>query len=319
MSEQNPKTENKKENTPKIERKGRGEVPAWKKEKVKELTTMIQQTPLIGVIDLTGVPSKQLQDMRHALRDKMKIITTKKAIIQHALTNAGLEGLNKYLRGIPALVFSHENAFKLGMILDKRKVSVLAKPGDIAPHDIIVPAGPTNLMAGPLIGELAMAGIKAKVEGGKLTIVQDVVVAKRGDVIDEHKAKALARLDIKPMKLGLELLAVSEEGAIYTGEEIKISEEEYAEKFTRAYTEAINLAYNANVLIKETIKQLLIKAYSEAINLGVNANMPSPEIIKTLLCLTNAKAFELSKKINAVKPEALSEELKELINKSTGG
>src|SRR3989338_2085586 len=113
---------------------------------------------------------------------------------------------------MPALLLKKENPFSLYKILKKSKSSASAKAGQIAPRDIIVPAGPTPFTPGPVISEFAALGIKAGVEGGKVAVKQDTTACKEGKPINAPLASMLARLGIEPMEIGLNLVAVFENG-----------------------------------------------------------------------------------------------------------
>ena len=62
----------------------------------------------------------------------------------------------------------------------------------------MIHAGPTSFAPGPIISELAAVGIKTKVEGGKLAVIQDTVIVREGQVISQKVSETLKRLDIRP-------------------------------------------------------------------------------------------------------------------------
>src|SRR3989338_2862633 len=146
--------------------------------------------------------------MRAELRGKVSIFMTKKTLMKIALGNIkndkkGIEVLEDYFIGMPALIFTKESPFRLARILRKSKTPAPAKAGQIAPADIIVPKGPTPFPPGPVISEFSSAGLKVGVEGGKVAVKEDAVVARKGEKITGKVAEVLARLGIKPMEVGL--------------------------------------------------------------------------------------------------------------------
>ena len=64
--------------------------------------------------------------------------------------------------------------------MEATKSTAPAKPGDIAPEDIIVKEGETPFKPGPIVGELQKAGIPAAIEGGKIVIRKDKVLVEKG-------------------------------------------------------------------------------------------------------------------------------------------
>lgn len=179
-------------------------------------------------------------------------------------TKNGISKLEDYLKGMSALLFTEENPFKLFQVLKENKSSAPAKPGQIAPKDIIVKAGKTNFAPGPIISELASVGIKTQVEGGKLSIKEDVVVAKEGDEISDKLAKILQRLNVEPMEIGLNLTAVYENGEVITKDVLDIDVKEYINKITQAYTYSLNLSVEAGIFNDASTKLLITKAVKDS-------------------------------------------------------
>ena len=161
---------------------------------------------------------------------------------------------------MPALIFTKENPFKLSKIIRKNKSKAPIKPKQVAPSDIVVPAGPTSFAPGPIIGELGAVGIKAGVEAGKIAIKQDAVVAKEGDVVSSELASILTRLGIEPMEIGLNLTAVYEDGQIYESDLLQVDAAEYQVKISTAYSESLNLAVYIVYTNEDTLSTLLNKA-----------------------------------------------------------
>ncbi|MCD4760260.1 hypothetical protein K8R33_05245, partial [archaeon] len=197
----------------------------------------------------------------------------KKALIKIALENSkeskkGLDKLEKYLeKAMPALIFTSEDAFKIAKRLDRNKSSSLAKPGQIAPKDIMVPEGPTPFAPGPIIGELGQAGIKAAIEDGKVVIKEPAAIVKKGEEISQKQADLLAKFGVEPMEIGLNIVAVYQDGEIFEAEILSVDEEEYLEKIKTAVAQALNLAVYSAYPTKETIEILLQKAERESIAL----------------------------------------------------
>ena len=168
-------------------------VSPQKQKKVEELVHKLREYPIIGIVNLENLPAAQLQVMRKSLLENGVVIcVARKRLLQRALQESKkdhLEQLQEKLDGIPALLFSKGNPFALYSTLQKSKSEAPAKPGQKAPKDIMVKAGPTSFAPGPIISELAAVGIKTKVEQGKLSIITDTMVAKEGDIISPNWPK----------------------------------------------------------------------------------------------------------------------------------
>ncbi len=237
-----------------------------KKQEVRNLSEKLKEYKVIGFIDLHKTPSKHLQAIRKELRAYLEIKMVKKRLIALAAKDANRSGLEK-LFGLdvkkPAVILSNENSFKLYKLLESNKSAAFAREGDIASSDIIISEGPTKLPAGPAIGELQRAKIPAMVKEGKIHVTKDTIVVKKDGIISADAANILKKLDIQPMKIGINLVATWENGDIFGKEILSVSTEEYVNSMLLAYTYAINLAVNIGFLTKESVKIMLQKGYRE--------------------------------------------------------
>ena len=215
-----------------------------KKKLVQELVRAIKEYPIVAIVNFENLPAQQLQKMRAMLREKGVIISmARKRLITLALKeskNSDIEKLIEKIKGMPALLFSKDNPFSLYATLQRNKSEAPAKAGQTSPKEIVVKAGATNFAPGPIISELATVGIKTKVENGKLAIIDDTTVAKEGDVISQTLADMLKRLDIAPMEVGLDLVAVWENGLVFDAKQLHVDEKEFAQNIMDAARSAMN-------------------------------------------------------------------------------
>jgi large subunit ribosomal protein L10 len=245
-----------------------------KKKELVRITKLLKEAKNVGILDLTSLPSAQFQKLKSKLKDKLQVTVTKKSILKLALENtkagkAGIEQLEEQLKKcMPALLITTEDAFKVARILDKNKSNMAAKPGQITPKDVIIPEGPTAFPPGPIIGELGQAGIIASVEDGKVTVKQEKLLAKAGDVLDSKQTGVLDKFGIQPIEIGLNLKAMYQDGQIFKSDVLSVSEEEYIQNVQTAASEALNLAVFITYPTQETTEILLQKAEREALALS---------------------------------------------------
>lgn len=275
----------------------------YKKKIVENLVNLIANYPIIGIVNMQNLPAKQLQKIRAQLRDRIVLTMTKKTLIRLALKEAekikyNIQKLESYLNGMPALLFTEDNPFKLYKVLKENKSKAPAKPGQLAPQDIIIKSGPTPFAPGPIISELSSIGLKAGVEQGKVVIKGDCVVVKAGEEISPKVAEILTRLGIEPMEIGLELVVVYEDGTLYTKDILDIDEEEFNNKVKRAIIEAFNLALFLNYPTKDTIKLLLTNAHRDAKLLGTSQKLLDKEIIEELIKEAHTNLLKLQRVAN---------------------
>ncbi|MEK6939713.1 MAG: 50S ribosomal protein L10 [Nanoarchaeota archaeon] len=273
-----------------------------KKQLVQQLTTDLDQYPIVGVVNLQHLPAQQLQVMRSMLKSKgVKLSMARKKLLYLALSQAkkkNLDQLSAKIKGMPALLFTKENPFALNTLIVKNKSEAPAKAGQTAPKDIVIKAGPTSFAPGPIISELAAVGIKTKVNAGKLEIIQDVTVAKEGDIISAKLAETLKRLDVKPMEVGLNLVAVWEEGLVFDSKQLHIDEKEYAQNIAQAATWAMNVAVEAAYPTSETTELLVQKAFREAKVVGVEYAIVNKDTGDEILARSERQALSLKREAN---------------------
>jgi large subunit ribosomal protein L10 len=288
-------------------------VADWKKEKVAELEELTNNNEIIGIVNLADIPAPQLQTMRKTLGDKAILKMSRKNFIKIALANSNkeVEGLADYLEGQPAMVFTEMNPFKLFKILEDSKTEAPAKAGAIAPADIVVPAGDTSFPPGPILGELQQAGIPAKIDKGSIVVQEDATVVKEGEPVPKNVADILTKLEIYPMEVGMDLLAVCEGDTIYTADVLRIDEEETLQTITTAHQNAINLAVFAGIANSESAPLLIQKAANEAMNLAVNANILTSETTDKILSKAYAQMLAVASLLSS---DALDEDLSDKLN-----
>jgi len=280
-------------------------IAAWKKAEVDELKNLMLRHDTIAIADLAYMPSKQLQDIRKAVRGNIVIKASKKNLIKIAIEeaakqNPALKALADRITGQPAVILSKSNSFALYRTLDKNKSKAFAKPNSTAASDIAVHKGETNFSPGPILAELQKAGIPVAVQGNKVVVKEDKVVAKAGNKISADLASALARLEIMPAEIKLDLIAAYEKGTIFTSDVLNVNIEDIKDKIISAEQKAVNLSINSGYITKKTAELAIIKAVTNAMNLGVNAKIYEPKVMEILIANAYAKAKALE---TAAKPK----------------
>lgn len=260
-----------------------------KKEKVKqveETLKLIEKYPVVGIINCEGTPSAVLQKIRGVLRDKALIKMFKKSTIKFAIEKSSkknIKNLTDYLQGQPTLIFTDMDPFKLYKFLEKKKTPIFPREGDIPMKDVIIKAGPTNLSAGPAIGELQKFKIPVMVKEGKIHVREDTTVVKKGEKVNAELASLLKKLGIKCMEIGLNLVAAYEDGMIYTKDVLAVDESTYIFNLQKAYLDALSFSVEIAYPTKENIESLLRKGFINAKNLGLNVKLLDKGIVEELL------------------------------------
>ena len=288
-------------------------VAEYKKKIVQDLVESARKHSIVGLVNLTDLPAPQLQSMRKEMKGRVEFFMTKKRLMNIAFDmlkeeKKGIENLKSHFEGMPALLLTNESPFRLSRLLQKSKTSAPAKPGQIAPQDIIIPKGPTPFAPGPIISELSSIGLKVGVESGKIAIKEDTVVAKKGEKIKQKTAEVLARLDVRPMQVGLGLVAAYENGVIYQRDVLEVDEKQFADKLSLAAQQAFNLAFNITYTIKDNISLLIAKAFRDAKAIGISQKIFDEGIIEELLGAAERQMSGLKSAANIAVEERPKEE-----------
>lgn len=234
-----------------------------KKKIVSELEKLIKDKKTILITSIKNIPASQFQKISKKLRGKAVVKVPKKNLIFKAIDDCGNEAVKELKEKINdnvALLFSDIDAFELAGELVRNKSPAKAKPGQEAPEDIVIEAGPTELLPGPAISELGALGIQVQIDKGKITIREPKTITKKGEKISAGAADVMSKLDIKPFSIGFTPLAAydTKENKFYT--EININTEKALDDLKSAFGRALPFAVAVGYASKDTISFLIGKA-----------------------------------------------------------
>lgn len=264
---------------------------------VDEIREAVGSSRVICVLNMHKMPGRSMQQIRRSIDAKIRM--TRKSLMLRALGDAGEAArLAEYMEGSPALLFSDKNPFRLYAAIKDARMPAAAKPGDTAMKDITIPKGATPLAPGPAISQLQKVGLKTSVQQGKIHVMQDKVVVKKGELISSDVANVLGALKIEPMEIGLDLVAAYEDGVIYTREVLDVDRESYLSMVLNAVAAAVELALGAGFVTQETAPLALSRAFAEARSLCVEARIFDAAFIGDVLAKASAEGTAVEKLIS---------------------
>ncbi|MHA1794296.1 MAG: 50S ribosomal protein L10 [Promethearchaeota archaeon] len=272
-----------------------------KLEAVEEVKELAEKYRVVGFVKMAKIGAKQIMDLRAKLRGIAKIKMVKKTIIERALKKvSGKPGIEKLLDayepriGPSALIFTNERSLTLKGLLEENKTSRRGKPGETVDKEVIVPAGNTKIPPGPVISELSSVGLPTRIQEGTIWIMKDTPVLKPGDVIDVKMAAVLARLNIEPIDIVLDLYSAYEDGEILDESILSINLEDYKQRLLSAYSDALKLSVELGVVTPENVELILVRAFTRARALAIELPIIIPELMKDYLIQANLKAIALN-------------------------
>jgi large subunit ribosomal protein L10 len=276
-----------------------------KAEEVEEVKGLIQRHKVIGVAGLQKVRAAQLQELRRKLEGNVYLRVIKNIMVKRAIAKCEekprLKELEENLSGSNIYLFTNINPFELVLLLFKSRVKTTAKAGDIAAHDVIVPAGNTGLPPGPIIAQFGAIGLRTRIEAGSVWVNRDTLVAKKEDVITSRLASALSKLGIKSVEVGLTLRVAYDEGFIINEEQLQLDLEGVRLNIEEAYTRALNLSLGVAYPLPENIDLLLQMAHQRSYQLALHAGVFTPSTVVDLVRNAYTEMLSLISKLTSYK------------------
>ena len=287
-------------------------IPEWKREEVDDIVATIESYDSVGVVDITGIPSRQLQEMRRDLHGTAELRVSRNTLLVHTLeeVDEGREGLTEYVSGQVGLIGTNDNPFGLFQQLEASKTPAPINAGEVAPNDITIPEGDTGIDPGPFVGELQGVGASARIQDGSIRVLEDSTVLSAGGEVSADLANVLNELGIEPKEVGLDLRAVHADGVLFEPEELEIDVDEYRADVEAAAARGRNLSLNAVYPTDRTAATLLQQARGDAKSLALEAAVEDPDVVDDLLSRADAQVRALAGQVDD--PEALPEDLQDV-------
>jgi large subunit ribosomal protein L10 len=284
-----------------------------KEEIVEHMEEQIDEHPVVGILDMHNLPSKQLQQIKKEMKEFANIRMERKTLMKLAIENSDKEGVDQLEENEatqPAFIFSNKDPFQLYSLIQQNKSSAAAQGGEEAPSDIEVPEGDTGIGPGPMLGKLQGAGLQVQVDDGSIHVQKPGVIVERGETITADDAEILNQIGIEPLEIGLDLDIAFSEGEIFTAEELDIDVDEYRADVEAAATGAFNLAVNAGVVNKTTASAIVSQAAQKAENLAVSEGLPEEETIEKSISYakSNAEGVDSQVDLDSVELEEETED-----------
>ncbi len=283
---------------------GRGSVRPEKVARVEALSKSLLDHPVTALVGVRGVPAAALQSMRRELRNRgHPIVVATNSALRHALGSAsqkrpGLKPLLEQLDDQTALLTAEGNPFALYDEFARTRSPTPARGGEIAPKDIVVPAGTTSFKPGPIVGELQHAGFPAAIEKGKVVLKKDTTIVTAGHVISREVAGLLTRMDIKPLEVGLTVRGLVEGETYYPRAVLAVDLDAQRAEFGRAFLRAVALAVELNFPTPASLPGIVTRAHRRALGLAVATGYPTKETIEPLFVQAMKEAAAVGRAVS---------------------
>ena len=254
------------------------------------LEECLNKYPRAFIVDADFVGSKQISDIRIALRGKAELVFGKNTMIRKCIRNMcekdpedphpEWESIIPYMVGNVGFIFTTGDLDKIEDVVKEFVKPAAAKAGVIAPNGCKIEKGPTGLDPAQTAFFQAL-NIATKINKGSIEIVNDVEVIKTGQKVGSSEAALLAKLGVKPFKYGLRILYVYE-GGVFPTDVLKITEETLMSKWSDGLgnVAAVSLAFN--LPNDASFPHMFIKGAKNVVAVALEAGFIEFDVVKKI-------------------------------------
>jgi large subunit ribosomal protein LP0 len=260
---------------------GREDRSTWKANYFTRIINLFEEYPKCLLVGVDNVGSKQMQEIRLAMRGHGEILMGKntmirKAIRGHIQKNPALEKLLPYIVGNVGFVFTKEDLGEIRKKLLENKRGAPAKAGAIAPCDVKLP--PQNTGMGPEKTSFFQAlQIPTKISRGTIEILNEVHIIKVNEKVGASEAALLNMLNIQPFSYGLVVQQVYDEGAIYSPEVLDITTDELQKRFQQGVANLAAISLETGYPTKASVPHSVANALKNLLAIAAETDVTFKE------------------------------------------
>lgn len=275
-------------------------IPKWKEEEVARLEETIRSYDSVGIVDVEGIPSRQLQIMRRDIHDTTVLRISRNTLIVRALeaVDEGFEDLVEYVAGPIGLILTNENPFTLYRQLEASKTPAPISAGEVAPNDIVIEAGDTGIDPGPFVGDLQNVGVPARIDEGSIKVMETTTVCEAGEEVSFDLEGVLNELELEPKEVGLDLRAVFADGVVFEAADLELDIDEYRAQFASGSSTARSLAFSVGYPASGVVELFLQEANADASQLALAAGYLTEETASTVLSAAQQDGIALASSVD---------------------
>jgi len=270
----------------------------WKSNYFLKITSLFDEYPKAFIVNADNVGSKQMQQVRQALRDKAVILMGKntmmrKAIRGHLESNPGLEKLLPAIKNNVGFVFTKEDLSEIRTLLLENKVQAPARAGAVAPLDVKVPAQTTTL--GPEKTSFFQAlSIPTKITKGTIEILNEVSLIKEGEKVGSSESTLLNMLNISPFTYGLVIENVYDSGTIFSPAILDITNDDIISKFMLGVRNIASVSLAIGYPTACSVPHSIINGFKNLLAIAVETDYDFPEAEMTKEYLKDPSKFAVA-------------------------
>jgi len=248
---------------------------ARKKEYFEKLDNLLSSNNRLFIVEVDNVGSKQMQQIRIALRGTGEVLMGKntmirKVFVQFLKKNPGhpYELLLPRIKGNIGFVFTSGNVADVRKVIESNRVPAPARVGGLAPIDVKVPPGPTGCDPGQT-SFFQVLQIATKIVKGQIEITTEVHLIKKGDKVGNSEAALLQKLNILPFSYGLVIQCVYDNGSIFEPAVLDLTEEHLLARFMAGVRNVAALSLAAGIPTLASVPHSIANAFKKLVAIAV--------------------------------------------------
>lgn len=179
------------------------------------------------------------------------------------------------------LIFTNKDLGDISAITGKYVIEKQAKPGQISPVEIIIPAGPTG-MDSSQIDYFQALKIPTKVMRNQLEITTATKILVPGQKITLSEINLMKKFNIRPYKHNMKIKKVLLNGQVYGEEILKVTDDYMKTKLEQGIKNILGFSLGAHIPTEAAAPHIIANAFKNicALSLGTNVLIDATKNMK---------------------------------------
>ena len=253
-----------------------------------KLKNLLRSCPRVLIVSGDHVGSKQMQEIRIALRGKAYVLMGKNTMVRTALNqyqeeypDLDLSALLDVVRGNVGFVFCISEPDEVRKIILANKVPAAAKAGVLSPVDVTIPAGGTGLDPAQTNFFQAL-NIATKIVKGQIEIVNDVPLLKQGVKVQMSEQVLLQKLKINPFSYSLLTKFIYDNGTVFEASVLDITDAAIHGKVNKALSYLAAFSRELGIPTEASAPHAISNVFKNLAALVLEAEIEGVEAVEAL-------------------------------------
>jgi len=262
-----------------------------------KLVDLVENTPVALIVGVNHVGSKQMQNIRLALRGKCIVLMGKNTMIRKALRmrmdamtaedeeadTSAIGNLLAAVNGNMGFIFcqSSDGLEVARKAIDEFVVPAAAKAGVVAPKDVEIPAGPSGLEPSQTSFFQAL-NIATKIVKGAIEITTACKVCIEGQKVSLSAQALLNKMNIRPFEYGMKVLAAYQDGQVFAAEVLDIDDNVMIGKFLNGVSHVAAFGREIGIPTEAGLPHMVTKAFKNIVASVVEVDFNAGEKVQEI-------------------------------------